>query len=140
MKTLIAICLLSCLAVAQTAGSAFIQTKAPTLAANLAPAVIVTYSITGSFTAPIAAFSLLGTCQPGPSPTFPACALPTASLGIPYVATLPTSGLNAPVTCTVASGTLPSWATLTVSGTSCVISGTPNNATPLNFSLTASGQ
>jgi hypothetical protein len=124
MKTLIAICILSTLA--------FAQTKAP--------AVTVTYSITGSFTAPVAAFSLLGTCQPGPLPAVPACALPTPSLGVPYSVTLPTSGINAPVTCTVSSGALPSWASLTVSGTSCVVSGTPKTADPMNFSLTASGQ
>lgn len=124
MKTLIAICCLSILS--------FAQTKAPV--------VVVNFTVTGSFTAPVAAFSPVGTCQPGPSPTFPACGLPTASLGVPYSASLPTSGLNAPIICAVSSGSLPSWATLSVSGTSCVISGTPNTPTPLAFSLTATGQ
>lgn len=101
-------------------------------------------STQGQFTFTVAGFVPLGTgssaCQPGPGPTFPACALPAPSLGSAYTATLATIGLKAPLTVTVSSGSLPSGWTVTTSGTNVVISGTPSTAgVQAAFTLAVSG-
>ena len=102
-------------------------------------------STQGQVTISVAGFSQIpeGTsqCQPGPSSLFQPCALPTPSLGVPYSFTLTTVGIKAPVTCSVASGgSMPAWMTLTASGTSCVLSGTPMTTTALTgFTVDASG-
>lgn len=88
-----------------------------------------TVTLSGQFTAAVWGFApvIVGTvsCQPGPSPAFQPCTLPTISLGTPYSVILTTVGPKTSVTCSVSNGTLPSWLTLTASGTSCVLSGTP---------------
>jgi hypothetical protein len=76
----------------------------------------------GQFTITVAGFAPVGTCQPGPSPAFTACPLPTPSLGVSYTAILPTVGLTGPVTCSVTSGSLPTGMTLktnAATNTSC---------------------
>jgi hypothetical protein len=103
-----------------------------------------TVTLSGQFTAAVWGFAPITvgttTCQPGPSPAFTACALPTISLGTPYSVTLATVGPKTSVTCTVASGTLPSWLTLSSSGTSCVLSGTPTATGALTtFTITFTG-
>jgi hypothetical protein len=88
-----------------------------------------TVTLSGQFSAAVWGFApvTVGTtsCQPGPSPAFTVCPLPTISLGTPYSVTLLTVGPKTSVTCTLSAGTLPSWLALTSTGTSCVLSGTP---------------
>lgn len=103
-----------------------------------------TVTLSGQFTAAVWGFApvTIGstTCQPGPSPAFTACTLPTISLGTPYSVTLPTVGPKTSVTCAVSSGSLPSWLTLASSGTSCVLSGTPTATGALTaFTITFTG-
>jgi hypothetical protein len=103
-----------------------------------------TVTLSGQFTAAVWGFApvTIGTtsCQPGPSPAFQACGLPVISLGTPYSVTLATVGPKTSVTCTVSGGTLPSWLSLTSSGTSCVLSGTPTATGALTaFTITFTG-
>jgi len=103
-----------------------------------------TVTLSGQFTAAVWGFApiTVGTssCQPGPSPAFSACTLPTISLGTPYSVTLATIGPKISVTCSVAAGSLPSWLALTSSGTSCVLSGTPTATGALTaFTITFTG-
>ncbi|MCU1305160.1 MAG: hypothetical protein JWQ87_5444 [Candidatus Sulfotelmatobacter sp.] len=105
------------------------------------PAVAQSSTTQGQFNWSVLGFAPVGTpaCQPGPAPTFPACALPAPSLGSPYNVVLGTVGLIAPITCKVASGSLPAWATLTSQGTTCTIAGTPTGTAVSNFTLSATG-
>jgi hypothetical protein len=95
------------------------------------------YALTVWGFAPVAEGST--TCQPGGGTTFPACALPPLSLGTAYSATLKTIGPVTSVTCTVATGTLPAGLTLTSSGTSCVLAGTPTSTGSSDVTLTFTG-
>ncbi len=63
--------------------------------------------------------------------------LPNAAVGTAYNQPLQASGGTPPYTWTVATGsTLPAWLTLSGSGTSWTLSGTPTAAATSNFSLT----
>jgi hypothetical protein len=60
--------------------------------------------------------------------------LPTAIVSQAYTGVVSFTGGSGPYTCTVSTGTLPSWATLTVVGNTCTITGTPT--APLSDTFT----
>lgn len=93
-------------------------------------------TLQGQFTITVAGFGMVGTCQPLPPPNA-SCALPMPVVGTPYSATLTTVGLTAPVTC-AATG-MPSWMKIAVSGTSCLLTGTPAPGPIANLMVTVTG-
>lgn len=103
------------------------------------PAVAQSAKSSGQFAVTISGFAPVSGCQPGPGVAFPACTLPPMSLGVPYSALLPTIGATAPLTCTVSAGTLPAGITISSSGTSCVLGGTPTSTISSAFTVSYTG-
>lgn len=61
--------------------------------------------------------------------------LPNANVGQPYTGTIAITGGIAPYTAAVSTGSLPAGLTLSVTGSTVTISGTPTTAGPVTFTL-----
>lgn len=64
--------------------------------------------------------------------------LPPAALGTAYTGTINFSGGVGPYTCSLSVGSLPSGLSVTASGSTCVISGTPSQAGSFSFTIKVS--